>query len=115
MTYSEWGHTSNRQGDETAYSVSINLDKPTTYEGVNIGTVFLTHLSGIRYRCNPCNQHVKKGELLGFSGNASGRQVWAPHLHMTLYPKDNYNGGLRTRGIESLYGISDGCQLQAGG
>lgn len=115
LVYSEWGHTSNRQGDETAYSVSINLDKPTTYDGVTIGSVFLTHLSGIRYRCNPCNRKVKKGELVGFSGNASGRQVWAPHLHMTLHPKDNYGGGLKTEKIESLYGIKDGCQLNAGG
>ena len=120
LIYSEWGHTSNKQGDESSYSVSILMNKAVTVSGVSIKQVFLTHLSGIRYRCSSgnCNKTVKKGELVGFTGNASGRQVWAPHLHMTLHPESNYSGGLQTPKIEALYGIpthSSSYAIKAGG
>ena len=116
LDYSEWGHTDNTGSDETAYSVSILLDNPITYEGVEIKRVFLTHFSGIRYRCSDCNQKVVKGELLGYVGNAAGSASepgWVPHLHMTFYG-DNYDEGLTTDKIENLYGIETGAIREAG-
>ena len=109
LEYSEWGHTVNRGGDETAYSVSIKLPNAINVQGKSITTVFLTHMSGIRYRCarGSCNRTVRKGELLGFVGNAAGTAQsvgWAPHLHITLY-SGSYSNGLYTSRIENLYGI----------
>lgn len=124
LMYSEWGHTCNKGGDETAYSVSIRLDSAHTVQGQSVDTIFLTHMSGIRYRCSStssCNHKVKKGELLGFVGNAAGTSSsigWAPHLHMTIYPSSSYNSGLTTWKIEALYGIpkhATNYKLQAGG
>lgn len=120
LYYSEWGHTSNMGGDETSYSISINMTTPVTVGGKTVKTIFLTHLSGIRYRCAPgaCNRTVKKGELIGFAGNAAGTTEsvgWAPHLHMSIYPAGNYDGGLRTTAIEGLYNLSHGMTLKAGG
>lgn len=120
LYYSEWGHTVNRGGDETAYSASIIPSVVVTVNGVKIDRVFLTHMSGIRYRCAPgkCNRKVKKGELIGFVGNAAGDATspgWAPHLHMTLYNQSNYNGGLKTSKIEDLYKLKNGKKLTAGG
>ena len=119
LVYSEWGHTANKGRDETSYSISIKSDKVVTYNGVKIDTVFLTHLSGIRYRCseNKCNRKVSQGELLGFSGTASGDAIsigWAPHLHITLYPSNNYNGGLYSRTMEKFYNISSGKYREVG-
>lgn len=109
LNYSTWGHTANTGGDETAYTVSINLDKPIKINNVTVSTAFLTHMSGIRYRCNSnCNRKIKKGELIGFTGNAGGTAEtvsYAPHLHMTLHTKANYRNGLNTNATESLYGI----------
>ncbi len=110
LYYSEWGQTVNTGGDETAYTVSIKLDKPFSYNGVTVNTVFLTHMSGIRYRCpsGKCKRHVKQGELIGFVGTASGSAEsigYAPHLHMTYYQVTNYKGGLKTTATEALYGI----------
>lgn len=116
IEYSEWGHTVNKGSDETAYSVSIKLDSPISYGGVNISKIFLTHMSGIRYRCNNCNQRVVKGELLGFVGNAAGTASgvgWAPHLHMTMY-ENGYSNGLSTSKIEKLYNISPNTVRRAG-
>lgn len=124
LMYSEWGHTSNKGGDETAYSVGIKLPKAVTVQGVSVDTVFLTHLSGIIYRCgssSSCNRTVKKGELVGFVGNAAGTSTsigWAPHLHMTLYGPAGYDNGLISTKIEALYGIptqSSGYKITAGG
>lgn len=120
LDYSEWGHTSNMGGDETSYSISITMNKAVNVGGTTVKTIFLTHLSGIRYRCSSgtCNRTVKKGELLGFAGNAAGTTEsvgWAPHLHMSIYPAGNYNGGLRTSKIEGLYNLTHGMTLQAGG
>lgn len=124
LMYSEWGHTSNKGGDETAYSVSIRLNKAQTVQGQSVDTIFLTHMSGIRYRCSSissCNRKVKKGELLGFVGNAAGTSTsigWAPHLHMTIYPGSNYNSGLTTWKIEAIYGMpkhAKGYKIKAGG
>ena len=120
LEYSEWGHTGNTGGDETAYSLSILMDRPVSFNGKTIGTIFLTHMSGIRYRCsrNACNRKVKKGELLGFVGNAAGSATtggWAPHLHMSMYPTGNYDQGLMSKDIESLYNLTSGMTLNAGG
>ena len=120
LVYSEWGHTVNRGSDETAYSVTLELETPIKFAGVNIGHIFLTHMSGIRYRCEwgNCNRKVKKGELLGFVGNAAGTSLsggWAPHLHMTYYPYNNYGGGLYTKNMEKLYNITSGTKRKAGG
>lgn len=118
LQYSEWGHTGNKGWDETAYSASIVMDRPVTFNGKTIGQIFLTHMSGIRYRCNPCNIKVKKGQLLGFSGNAAGSASsggWAPHLHMSMYPVGKYDQGLQTNEIEQLYNLSSGMTLNAGG
>lgn len=118
LQYSEWGHTGNKGWDETAYSASIVMDRPVTVNGKSIGQIFLTHMSGIRYRCSNCSIKVKKGQLLGFSGNAAGTASsagWAPHLHMSMYPAGNYDQGLQTNQIESLYNLTSGMTLNAGG
>ena len=122
IDYSEWGHTGNKGSDETAYSVGIKLNTPFQANGVTIDRVFLTHMSGIVYRCSRCNLEVKKGQLLGFTGNASGTATsvgWAPHLHMTLYNSLSYSDtGQRTSKVESLYGIPNGTKdyaIVAGG
>lgn len=118
LQYSEWGHTGNKGWDETAYSASIVMDRPVTFNGKTIGQIFLTHMSGIRYRCSSCNIKVKKGQLLGFSGNAAGSATsggWAPHLHMSMYPVGKYDQGLQTREIEQLYNLTSGMTLNAGG
>ena len=119
LVYSEWGHTVNRGSDETAYSVTITCDKTVNYAGTAINTLFLTHMSGIRYRCGwgQCNRKVKKGELLGFVGNAAGTSYsvgWAPHLHMTMYNSANYSGGVRTSNIQRLYNITHNTKRNAG-
>ena len=124
LVYSEWGHTVNRGTDETSYSITIRADS-VNYRGKQIGEVFLTHLSGIRYRCaeNKCNRSVKQGELLGFSGTAAGNTInsgyargkkWASHLHMSLSPANNYNAGLHTEEIEDFYKIESGDYRDAG-
>lgn len=120
LEYSEWGHTGNKGGDETAYSASIKLSTPITFKGKTITNVFLTHMSGIRYRCarGKCNRIVKKGELLGFVGNAAGSAEsigWAPHLHITLYA-GTYENGIYTKDMEILYGVDGtGTDIVAGG
>ena len=65
LDYSEWGHTSNMGGDETSYSVSITMNKAVNVGGKTVKTIFLTHMSGIRYRCarGTCNRTVKKAPL----------------------------------------------------
>ena len=121
LDYSEWGHTSNKSGNETSYTVSIKMDDYITIDGKSVNRIFLTHMSGIRYRCNQgsCGRIVKMGELIGFTGNAAGSTCgasgWAPHLHMTLYPDNNYSGGLTTSQIEKIYGLTSGMSIKAGG
>lgn len=122
LEYSEWGHTVNRGGDETAYSITVKLDQPTNVQGKTITAVFMTHMSGIRYRCSwgKCNRHISKGELIGFTGNAAGTSEsigWAPHLHMTYYASE-YENGLTTTKVEALYEIPNytkDYKIQAGG
>ena len=119
MVYSTWGHTVNKGSDETAYSVTLMPSKTVTFNGTEIDEIFLTHMSGIRYRCEEgeCNRTVKKGELLGFVGNAAstaGESGWASHLHITFYPEGNYDGALYTSSMESLYEISPGTKRKAG-
>ena len=121
MDYSEWGHTVNKSGNETSYTVSIKMDGYITIDGKKVNRFFLTHMSGIRYRCNSgsCNRRVKMGELIGFTGNASGSTCgssgWAPHLHMTIYPDNNYSAGLSTVQTEKVFGLSAGMHIKAGG
>ena len=121
LDYSEWGHTSNKSGNETSYTVSIKMDDYITIDGKSVNRIFLTHMSGIRYRCNQgsCSRRVKMGELIGFTGNAAGSTCgtsgWAPHLHMTLYPDNNYSGGLTTSQIEKIYGLTSGMSIKVGG
>ena len=123
MLFSEWGHTCNTGWDETAYTVMIRMSNPTNINGTPIDTVFLTHMSGIIYRCpqGSCNKTVKKGQLLGFVGNASGTSEtagWAPHLHITLFGNNNYDAGLRTALTEGVFDIpsgSGGYSIVAGG
>ncbi len=119
LMYSEWGHTVNKGSDETAYTVSIRLSNPTVVGGKRINIMFLTHMSGIIYRCSSgkCNRHISKGDLIGFVGTASGSATsvgWAPHLHMTFYDT-SYSNALYTPAVESLYGISAGTYKVAGG
>lgn len=118
LVYSEWGHTGNKGWDETAYSASIIMDRTVSFAGKQLGQVFITHMSGIRYRCNPCNMKVKKGQLIGFVGNAAGSATsggWAPHLHMSIHPKGDYSAGIMTDKISELYGITAGMSFTAGG
>ncbi len=120
LMYSEWGHTVNKGSDETAYTVSIVMDQAVSFEGKELKQVFLTHLSGIRYRCSStsdCNRKVKKGELVGFVGNAGGNAetvAYAPHLHMSIHPAGDYNSGLWTEQIEKLYNLESGQRIEAG-
>ena len=116
LRYSEWGHTVNRGSMETAYSVSIKLDKPFSYTGqwsqgvtttstTRTGTVeiiYMTHMVGIKYRFNgPQIMKVKKGDLIGFTGIANN----VSHLHMTFYDGSN-SWGLYTPEIQKIYGIT---------
>ncbi len=116
LEYSEWGHTTYRGCDENAYSITINMDESVTFNGYTFDTVFLTHLSGIVFRCsrNECNQEIKAGQLIGFVGNAvGGFGGYAPHLHMTLYG-GSYSSGLKSTVIENLYDITSGDIRMAG-
>ena len=131
MIYSEWGHTMNKDTDESSYSISIRVSNPIKYNGVLLDTIYLTHMSGIRYRCDDgkCNRKVKKGELLGFSGTAAGNRssngsadygMYGPHLHITYYQNnpndsnDGYDSGLYTSAMEQFYSIKTGVSRQAG-
>ena len=123
LVYSEWGHTGNKDSDETAYSITIRPKKTIKYKGIKINEIFLTHLSGIRYRCkkNKCHRKVKAGQLLGFTGNATGNDSgdvgWAPHLHMTFCNKktcDNDNVGLFTPALEKFYRIKNNKKITVG-
>lgn len=121
LVYSHWGNTVNKGSDETAYSVRITLDTMFLYDDVLVTDVFLTHLSGIIYRCssvNECNRKVKQGELIGFVGTAAGTATspgFAPHLHMSIYNFKSYDAGLTTKQIESLYKMSNYKKIKAGG
>lgn len=126
LMYSEWGHTTNKGSDETAYTVSIAMSSPLTYNGKQYDKIFLTHMSGIIYRCSStseCNKTVKQGELIGFVGNAAGSASspgYAPHLHMSIYPGSSYDSGIWTIGQQTLYGFTcgEGCKdisIKAGG
>ena len=122
LVYSEWGHTCNKGADETAYTVSIKMSTPTTFNGKTIDTVFMTHMSGIVYRCAPgtCNRTIKKGQLIGFTGNAAGTAEssgWAPHLHITLYGNSCYDCGLKTNDTERVFDLpvgTSGYSIKAG-
>jgi len=119
LVYSEWGHTVNKGCDETAYSVTVRLDAPMNIYGVNVENIYLTHMSGIRYRCSRgnCNRRISKGELVGFVGNGAGTATsagYAPHLHMTLY-NSSYSAGITTSNIEALYKLGKSVSITAGG
>jgi len=120
LLYSEWAHTVNKGCDETAYSITIVLDEAIQIENVAVKQLFLTHMSGIRYRCTPgnCNRRVTRGELIGFVGNAAGTASstggWAPHLHMTFYNASGSGVGLTTSQLKRLYNINTGDKRKAG-
>lgn len=117
---SEWGGTINRGSDETAYSITIKPNNVVKYGGTSINEIFFTHMSGIRYRCSwgKCNRKIKKGELLGFSGNAAGSSTsvgWAPHLHLTYYNSSSYDGtALWTPTVEKFYNIKNNTKRKVG-
>ena len=134
IEYSTWGHTGNRYGGESAYSVSIVLNEPiniTLNDGspFTITKVFLTHLSGLIYKCSSCNISVKKGELIAYSGTAHNNKNihnlnpsipfevgYAPHLHMSLTGRDKNNQltSLYTPVTEELFGLVEGTGFSAG-
>lgn len=122
LRFSEWGHTSNKGTNETAYSALIVMDKPFSYNGqwakgdsivtkkAEVGTIFLTHMVGIKNRCNSSNSiHVNKGDLIGFMGVANN----TPHLHMTLYMNDQ-SYGLYSPEIKKIYGLNESKIKKAG-
>lgn len=117
IRYSTWGHTRNKGADETAYSVRINLEKPFSLNGNTYDSVFLTHMCGIVQRCDSgCNIKVKKGQLIGFVGNAAGDSKtvsWVPHLHMTIYDGETamWTGPTQNQ----VYGIKNGQQIAGPG
>ena len=122
IMYSEWGHTSNKGPNETAYSVQIKLDKPISYTGLwstgqndainktdNITSIFLTHMMGIKNRITSSSSvQVKQGELVGFTGVANN----TPHLHMTLYSDSSY--GVYTPDIKKIYNLNSSTSKEAG-
>ena len=122
IIYSEWGHTSNKGPNETAYSVQIKLDKPISYTGLwstgqndainktdNITSIFLTHMMGIKNRISSFGSvPVKQGELVGFTGVANN----TPHLHMTLYSDSSY--GVHTPDIKKIYNLTSNTLKEAG-
>ena len=119
LVYSEWGGTVNKGSDETSYTVTITPNQTYNFNGTTIGEIFMTHMSGIRYRCSwgQCNRTLKAGELIGFVGNAAGDSTsagYASHVHITFYPAGNYSGGLYTESMEKLYEISPGTVRRAG-
>ena len=119
LVYSEWGGTVNRGSDETSYTVTIKPDIVYNYNGTNVDEIFMTHMSGIIYRCSwgKCNRKLKKGELIGFVGTAAGDSYsagYASHVHITFYPAGNYSGGLYTSAMEDIYEISPGTKRKAG-
>ncbi len=120
IVYSEWGHTVNKSGNETSYTVTIKSDNYFTIAGKKVNKFFMTHMSGIVYRCSSgCNKKIKKGQLIGFTGNAAGSTCgsasWAPHLHITVYPDNNYSGGLTTAQTEKLFNLKTNMNIKAGG
>lgn len=125
LIYSEWGHTTNKGSDETAYTLAILMDDPIIQDGVTYDRIFMTHMSGIINRCaeGSCNKKVKKGELVGFVGNGAGEASsigYAPHLHITIHPNGYYRSGLNTTKTQKLFGLEcgSGCKnisIKAGG
>lgn len=84
IEYSEYGHTSWRTAPDTAYSVNIKLDTPITINGTTYRNVFYTHMSKLKYSKTDGSStyiHVKKGDLLGYSGMGNKNA----HLHITFY------------------------------
>jgi len=123
LIYSEWGHTPNQRSHETPYSVSIKLDTPIQIDGKNVDTVFLTHMSGIRYNQEEIKNgmRIEQGELIGFMGNGAGSPNdgtvnWGPHLHMTFYDSSIGfdNGSISTETMEQIYNIEPGDKRNAG-
>ena len=119
LVYSEWGGTVNKGSDETSYTVTITPNQTYDFNGTTISEIFMTHMSGIRYRCSwgQCNRTLKAGELIGFVGTAAGSSTsagYASHVHITFYPAGNYSGGLYTESMEKIYEISPGTVRKAG-
>lgn len=126
LVYSEWGHTINRGARETAYSVTIKLDKPFKYNGTwsnslvqdNVGvkmsdtvtTIFMTHMVGIKNRlARGSGIHVSQGELIGFNGVAAD----VSHVHITYY-NESQSYGLHTDSIRKIYKLKESVVKEAG-
>lgn len=119
IVYSTWGDTKNKGTDETAYSINIILDDKVNINGKTIDKVYLTHMCGIVYRVEEGAEsiEIKKGDLIGFVGNATGNATskgWGPHLHMSMFEEGYYDDGLRTSEIERLYDITSNQDRQVG-
>ena len=117
---SEWGGTKNLGSDETSYTIEIKPSHVIKYHKTKIDRIFMTHLSGVRYRYwtgSGYTRSVKKGQLIGFSGNAAGTSKsvgWAPHLHLTFYNHSYYGTGLSTSSLEKFYKIKNNQKRKAG-
>ena len=92
IDYSEYGHTSHRGPDDTAFSVRIILDEPVTIDGVTYPYVYYTHMQenltnevSVDSNYKP---RVKKGDIIGYMGNSNG-----PHLHISLEGMDENECG----------------------
>lgn len=99
------------------------LNKPTKpkEEDLQVKYIFMTHLSGTKYRCsrNACNIRVERGDLIGYIGTASGSATsntgsFAQHLHMSFYNLDG-SKQLSTTQFEKLYQVTTGSSKVAGG
>ena len=110
LSYSTWGHTRNKGYNETSYSINLRLSTPITVDGKTVNSIFMTHLSGIRYRCSNsdstdvnCNVSVKKGDLLGYNGTANS----TPHVHFGFCAStgDPNCAIIRTTAINNFFGI----------
>lgn len=70
-----------------AKTIQIDTVKQYVYKGQKVVyRTFYGHLS--EFKCIP-GQLVKKGELIGLSGN-SGKYTSGPHLHFGIHPMVNY-------------------------
>ena len=108
ITSSTWGNTVNVAPWESAYCINFKLKNPVTYNGKTIKTLWLGHLTGIRYRVQSdasSSIEVKQGELIGWMGYAN-----AVHLHLTL----DYNANIYTDEFTKFYSIGYNESRKAG-
>ncbi len=110
LVYSEWGNTTYRRCQDTAYSVRIELDTPVQIDDVYVEYIFITHLMGIVQHCprSTCETQVKVGQLIGFAGHAN-----EPHLHLTFYDK-NIKRGVNSDFFDTFYNTDQGLEKGVG-